>query len=110
MGRRHDTYIVFIAIYGKRPAHCPRSKPSLLHPNFNRFNLHEHKAKTNKMENGFSRRRTRHCTEQSYGAKISVALDTNRLKLYFGIFLAIIAVIEIITLFKQNKKEKNPTK
>ena len=35
------------------------------------------------------------------GAKISVALDTNRLKLYFGIFLLFIAVIEIFSFFKK---------
>lgn len=37
------------------------------------------------------------------GAKISVNLDTNRLKLYFGIFLLIIAVIEIYSFFKDKK-------
>ncbi len=38
------------------------------------------------------------------GAKISVNLDTNRLKLYFGIFLLCIASFEIYSLFfKKNK-------
>lgn len=37
------------------------------------------------------------------GAKISVNLDTNRLKLYFGIFLLIIAGIEIYSFFKDKK-------
>ena len=35
------------------------------------------------------------------GAKISVGLDTNRLKMYFGIFLLIIALIESFTFFKK---------
>ena len=40
------------------------------------------------------------------GAKISVNLDTNRLKLYFGIFLLIIAAFEIYSLFFKKEKEK----
>lgn len=37
------------------------------------------------------------------GANISVNLETNKLKMYFGIFLLIIAGVEIITLFKKEK-------
>jgi len=48
------------------------------------------------------------------GAKISINMDVNRLKKYFGIFLAIIALYEIYSLIKwyifdkktNNKKEK----
>ncbi len=40
------------------------------------------------------------------GAKISVNLDTNRLKLYFGIFLLVIAVFEIYSLFFKKEKTK----
>lgn len=40
------------------------------------------------------------------GAKISVNLDTNRLKLYFGIFLLCIAVFEIYSLFFKKEKKK----
>ena len=40
------------------------------------------------------------------GAKISVNLDTNRLKLYFGIFLLIIAAFEIYSLFFKKEKAK----
>lgn len=106
MGRRHNTNTVSITIHGKRPTYSPRSKPNLLHPNFNRLNLYEHKTKTNKMENRISCCRIRDHTEQLFGAKISVGLDTNKLKIYFGIFLLIIAGVEIITLFKQNKKQR----
>ena len=42
-------------------------------------------------------------SEQLFGAKVSISLDTSKLKMYFGIFLLIIAGIEIITLFKRNK-------
>ncbi len=49
------------------------------------------------------------------GAKISINMDVNKLKKYFGIFLAIIAIYEIYSLVKwyifdkktNNKKEKN---
>lgn len=41
--------------------------------------------------------------EQYFGAKISVDMDTARLKMYFGIFLLIIAGVEIVTLFKKKK-------
>ena len=37
------------------------------------------------------------------GAKISVGLDTNKLKLYFGIFLLIIAIFEIYSLLKKEE-------
>ena len=40
------------------------------------------------------------------GAKISVNLNTNRLKLFFGLFLMAIAVIEIYTLFFKKEKVK----
>ncbi len=40
------------------------------------------------------------------GAKISVNLDTNRLKLYFGIFLLLIAAFEIYSLFFKKEKAK----
>ena len=42
-------------------------------------------------------------SEQLFGAKISINLDTNKLKMYFGIFLLIIAATEIYTLFKKKK-------
>lgn len=35
------------------------------------------------------------------GAKISINLDTSKLKIYFGIFLLVIAAIEIFTLLKK---------
>ena len=45
------------------------------------------------------------------GAKISVALDVNRLRKYFGYFLIIIAINEIYSLlknyFKSNRKKQN---
>ena len=37
------------------------------------------------------------------GAKISINLDTKTLKMYFGIFLLIIAGVEILTFFKKEK-------
>ena len=43
------------------------------------------------------------------GANISVNLDVHNLKVYFGYFLAIIAIHEIYSIFKlyiKNKKEK----
>ncbi len=40
------------------------------------------------------------------GAKISVNLNTNRLKLFFGLFLMAIAVMEIYTLFFKKEKVK----
>ena len=40
-----------------------------------------------------------------FGAKISVGLDTSKLKMYFGIFLLIIAATEIITfLYSRNSR------
>lgn len=41
------------------------------------------------------------------GAKISIGLETNKLKMYFGIFLLIIAGIEIIILLKKEKSKKS---
>lgn len=38
------------------------------------------------------------------GAKISINLDTTRLKLCFGIFLMCIAVFEIYTMFSRKEK------
>ena len=38
-----------------------------------------------------------------FGAKISVGMETTRLKMYFGIFLLIIAGVEIVTLFRKKK-------
>lgn len=40
------------------------------------------------------------------GANLSIHTDVNKLGRYFGIFLAIIAIHEIYTLIKQNKKSK----
>lgn len=40
------------------------------------------------------------------GAKISVDLDTNKLKLYFGIFLLCIAAFEIYSIFFKKEKAK----
>ena len=40
------------------------------------------------------------------GAKISVSLNTNRLKLFFGIFLLCIAIFEIYSLFFKKEKKK----
>lgn len=40
------------------------------------------------------------------GAKLSVNTEVEKLKKLFGIFLAIIAIHEIYTIIKQNKKEK----
>lgn len=39
------------------------------------------------------------------GAKISINLDTGKLKTYFGIFLLIIATVEIFTLINKYKKK-----
>lgn len=41
-----------------------------------------------------------------FGAKISVNMDVNRLKKYFGIFLLLITIYEIYSLIKQYKKDK----
>ena len=38
------------------------------------------------------------------GANISIHTDVNRLRKFFGIFLAIIAIHEIYTIIKENKK------
>ncbi len=40
------------------------------------------------------------------GAKISVNLNTNRLKLYFGVFLLCIAIFEIYSIFFKKEKAK----
>ena len=40
------------------------------------------------------------------GAKISINTDVNKLRKYFGIYLAIIAIHEIYTIIKENKKLK----
>lgn len=40
------------------------------------------------------------------GANISIHTDVEKLRKYFGIFLAIIAIHEIYTIIKQNKKTK----
>ena len=40
------------------------------------------------------------------GAKLSVHTDVKMLRKYFGIFLAIIALHEIYTIIKENKKTK----
>ena len=41
------------------------------------------------------------------GANISTRLEVNKLKRYFGIFLAIIAIYEIYSLIKEYKIQKN---
>ena len=41
-----------------------------------------------------------------FGAKISVNMDVNRLKKYFGIFLILITIYEIYALIKTYKKDK----
>ncbi len=41
------------------------------------------------------------------GAKISVSLDVNYLKKYFGFFLILITIYEIYSLIKSYKKDKN---
>ena len=41
------------------------------------------------------------------GALISYKLNTTILKKCFGVFLAVIAIHEIYTILKSNKKEKN---
>ena len=38
------------------------------------------------------------------GANISIHTDINRLRKFFGIFLAVIAIHEIYTIIKENKK------
>ena len=40
------------------------------------------------------------------GAKISVNMDLNRLKKYFGIFLMLITIYEIYSLIKTYKRDK----
>ncbi|MDO5555468.1 MAG: sulfite exporter TauE/SafE family protein [Clostridia bacterium] len=47
-----------------------------------------------------------------FGAKISVKMDVNHLKKYFGIFLIIITIYEIYSLAKQyiNEKKRNNNK
>lgn len=40
------------------------------------------------------------------GANLSIRTDVNILRKYFGIFLAIIAIHEIYTIIKENKKTK----
>ena len=40
------------------------------------------------------------------GANLSVHTDVNTLRKYFGFFLAIIAIHEIYTIIKENKKIK----
>ena len=42
-----------------------------------------------------------------FGAKISVNMDVNHLKKYFGIFLMLITIYEIYSLIKQYKKNTN---
>lgn len=41
------------------------------------------------------------------GAKISVNMDVNHLKKYFGYFLILITIYEIYSLIKSYKKDKN---
>ena len=43
------------------------------------------------------------------GAKIALVLDTQSLKKFFGVFLASIAIYEIVLLFREykNKKKSN---
>ena len=41
-----------------------------------------------------------------FGAKISVNMDVNRLKKYFGIFLILITIYEIYSLIKTYKNDK----
>lgn len=41
-----------------------------------------------------------------FGAKISVKMDVNHLKKYFGIFLILITIYEVYSLIKAYKKEK----
>lgn len=40
------------------------------------------------------------------GANLSIHTDVNKLKKFFGIFLAIISIHEIYTIIKENKKTK----
>lgn len=42
-----------------------------------------------------------------FGAKISIGLNVNRLKKYFGIFLIIITIYEIYSLIKTYKNDKS---
>ena len=41
-----------------------------------------------------------------FGAKLSVKMDVNHLKKYFGIFLILITIYEVYSLIKTYKKEK----
>ena len=41
------------------------------------------------------------------GAKIAISIDVELLKKFFGIFLAVVAINEIYSIIKQNKKVKN---
>lgn len=41
-----------------------------------------------------------------FGAKISVSMDVNRLRKYFGIFLILITIYEIYSLIKQYKIDR----
>ena len=41
-----------------------------------------------------------------FGAKISVNMDVNKLKKYFGIFLMLITIYEIYSLIKTYKRDK----
>ena len=61
------------------------------------------KQKLIKWKTGLIVARMWNCTVQLSGAKISVNLDTSKLKMYFGMFLLIIAIVEIITLFKKQE-------
>lgn len=40
------------------------------------------------------------------GANLSIYTDVNKLRKYFGIFLIVIAIHEIYTIIKENKKNK----
>lgn len=42
-----------------------------------------------------------------FGSKLSVNLDVDKLKRYFGIFLLLIAAIEIYNLKKEYRNQKN---
>lgn len=59
------------------------------------------KQKLIKWKTGLVVARMRGCSGRLFGAKISISLDTSKLKMYFGIFLLIIACIEIFTLLKK---------
>lgn len=41
-----------------------------------------------------------------FGARISVKMDVNNLKKYFGIFLILITIYEVYSLIKEYKKDK----